>query len=181
MKAKLSYAGSMIALFCALALTVSGPAPARTPPVSQEILLDRIRIEDMMVEYYTLLTEHVRHDIGDYFTENAVLDANGARFEGRAAIQYLYDNGTDTRVQPGNTYHVILANPRIVVTGDNAVMDAIWTGYLSDNQYTAPRLVEHGTEHTTFVRQGDRWMISSRKIVNQGGMPTWTTGENLGN
>jgi hypothetical protein len=24
-------------------------------------------------------------------------------------------------------------------------------------------------------------MISSRQIVNQGGMPTWTTGENLGN
>lgn len=181
MRRKSAFAGSVIALSCALAFVVPETARARVPEAGQETLLDRVRIEDMMVEYYTLLTEHVRHDIGDYFTENAVLDANGARFEGRAAIQYLYDNGTDTRVQPGNTYNVILANPRIVVTGDTAVMDAVWTGYLSDNEYTAPRLIEQGTEHTTFVRQGGRWMISSRKIVNQGGMPTWTTGENLGN
>lgn len=172
-------AGMALCVFAALA--IASPSAARTAPVTQANLLDRIRIEDMMVEYYSLLTEHVRHNIGDYFTEDAVLDANGARFEGREAIQHLYDNGSDTRVQDGNTYNMIYANPRIVVTGDTAVMDAIWTGYLSDNEYTAPRLVEQGTEHTTFVKQSGVWMITGRTIVNQGGKPTWTTGENLGN
>ena len=172
---------TLLGAFVCAALALTSPASARTVMTTQETLLDRIQIEDMMVEYYSLLTEHVRHNISDYFTEDAVLDANGARFEGRAAIQRLYDNGTDTRIQRGNTYNMVYANPRIVVTGRTAVMDAIWTGYLSDNVYTAPRLVEQGTERTTFVKQNGMWMITSRTIVNKGGKPTWTTGENLGN
>lgn len=170
-------------ILVALAMAASalaGPLAARTAPVSPANLLDRIQIEDMMVEYYTVLTEHVRHDIGEYFTDDAVLDANGFKLEGRAAIQHFYDNGTDTRIQPANTYNMLFSNPRIVVTGDTAVMDVIWTGYLSDNQYTAPRLVEQGTEHTTFVKQGGRWMITNRTLVNKGGMPT-VLGENAGN
>jgi hypothetical protein len=162
------------------ALALAAPAAARTPPVTQETLLDRVQIEDMMVEYYTVLTQHVRHDIGEYFTDDAVLDANGFRLEGRAAIQHFYDSGTDTRIQPSNTYNMLYSNPRIAVTGDKAVMDVIWTGYLSDNKYTAPRLVEQGTEHTTFVKQQGVWMITSRTLVNTGGMPT-VLGENAGN
>jgi hypothetical protein len=169
-------------IFAALAAaaTLAQPAIARTAAVTQAALLDRIQIEDMMVEYYTLLTEHVRHDIGEYFTDEAVLDANGFRLEGRAAIQSFYDNGTDTRIQPSNTYNMLYSNPRIVVTGDTAVMDVIWTGYLADNQYTAPRLVEQGTEHTTFVKRKGVWMITSRTLVNKAGMPT-VLGENAGN
>lgn len=153
-------------------LIAAAPAAARTAPVTAANLLDRVQIEDMMVEYYSLLTEHKRHDIGDYFVEDAVLDANGFRLEGRAAIQSFYDNGTDNRVQSGNTYIMQFSNPRIVVAGDTATMDVIWTGYLSDNQYTAPRLVEQGTEHTTFVKRNGVWMITGRNIVNKGGMPT---------
>lgn len=171
-------AGPLLGLLAAAIL--AAPAAARTAPVTQAALLDRIQIEDMMVEYYTLLTEHVRHDIGEYFIDEAVLDANGFRLEGRAAIQHFYDNGTDTRIQPSNTYYMLYSNPRIAVSGDTAIMDVIWTGYLSDNQYTAPRLVEQGTEHTTFVKRDGMWMIASRTLVNTAGMPT-VPGENAGN
>jgi len=166
-----------IALAGAAALLLPAqPAAARTPPVSQEALLDRIRIEDMMVEYYSVLTEHQRHDIGDYFTDDAVLIANGHEVKGRAAIQKLYDTGTDPRVLKDNTYNMIYSNPRIAVTGDTATMDAIWTGYLSDNMYPAPRLVEQGTEKTRFVKRDGVWKITRRELVNQAGMPTFELG-----
>ena len=174
----LRHSGIVLAL--AGALIASASAAARTAPVTQANLFDRIQIQDMMTEYYTTLTEHVRHDIGEYFTDDAWLDANGFKLNGRAAIQHFYDSGTDTRIQPANTYNMLLGNPRIVITGDTAVMDAIWTGYLSDNKYTAPRLVEQGTEHTTFVKRNGVWMITSRTLVNKGGMPT-VLGENAGN
>lgn len=169
----------MLAALAGVALAAA-PAAARTAPVTAANLLDRVQIEDMMVEYYTLLTQHVRHDIGEYFTEDVVLDANGFKLNGRAAIQHFYDSGTDTRIQPSNTYNMLFSNPRIVVTSETAVMDVIWTGYLSDNQYTAPRLVEQGTEHTTFVKRNGVWMITSRTLVNKAGMPT-VLGENAGN
>ena len=170
----------MLGALIGAVLAATAPAAARTAPVTQANLLDRIQIEDMMVEYYTLLTEHVRHDIGEYFTDEAVLDANGFKLDGRAAIQHFYDSGTDTRIQPSNTYNMLYSNPRIVVSGDTAVMDVIWTGYLADNQYTAPRLVEQGTEHTTFAKRNGTWMITSRTLVNKAGMPT-VLGENAGN
>lgn len=171
-------AGALLGAIAAASLTA--PAAARAPAVSQQSLLDRIQVEDMMVEYYTILTNHVRHNIGDYFTEEAFLDVNGFRLEGRAAIQHFYDNGTDNRIQPSNTYFMQFSNPRVVVTGDKAVLDVVWTGYLSDNQYSAPRLVEQGTEQSTFTKQNGTWMITGRKLVNTGGMPT-VIGENAGN
>ena len=166
-----------LALGAAIALAPLGQqAAARTAPVTQATLLDRIQIEDMMVEYYSVLTQHVRHDIGEYFTDDAVLVANGHEINGRAAIQHLYDTATDTRVQKDNTYNMLYSNPRIVVYGNTATMDSIWTGYLSDNQYTAPRLVEQGTEHSTFVKKDGVWKITRRELVNQGGMPTFDLG-----
>lgn len=162
----------------AASLCMSGPGHARSAPVSDEAMFDRIRIEDMMTDYYVLLTQKERHDIGEYFAEDAVIDANGTLFEGRQAIQDLYDNATDTRVIEGNIYNMLIGNPRIRVDGDEAVMDAVWTGYLSDNIYTAPRLLEQGTEHTTFRKRNGVWMITRRTITNQGGTPLWLTGEN---
>ncbi len=168
------------ALLTAAALAVlapSQPALARSAPLSQEDLLDRIQVEDMMTEYYALLTENVRHDIGDYFTEDAVLQVNTARFEGREAIRGLYTTETDPRILKDSTYHITLSNPRIEINGNTARMRTVWTGYINDNVYTAPRLVEQGTEETTFEKQDGVWMITSRTIINQGGMPTFVTGE----
>ncbi len=173
--------GRLLLAALAVLAAPAAPAAARSAPVTQANMLDRIQIEDMMVEYYTLMNEHIRHGMGDYFAENAALDLNGLRIEGRVAIQHLYENGVDTRIQPSSTYYMLNANPRIVVSGDKAVMDSIWTGYLSDNRYTAPRLVEQGTEHTTFVKENGVWLITGRTLVNKGGMPPSISGENVGN
>lgn len=158
-------------------LALAWPACARTAAATQENLLDRIQIEDMMVEYYSILTQHVRHDIGDFYIKDAVLLINGAKFKGRKAIQKLYDSSTDTRILKDNIYNIILANPRITVDGDKATMDSIWTGYLSDNVWSTPRLVEQGTEKTELVKQDGVWLITRRVITNQGGMPLFTTGD----
>ena len=162
----------------AMLLPLAEPAFARAAPTTREALLDRIQIEDMMVEYYSLLDGRVVHDIADYFTEDAVLVANGARVEGRAAIQHLYDTAGDPRVIEGNRYTMILSNPRVTVRGATATMECIWTGYLSDNVYTAPRLVEQGTERTEFVKRNGIWMITNRVITHLGGTPHTTTGKN---
>jgi len=161
----------------AMLLALAQPASARTAATTQENLLVRIQIEDMMIEYYSVLTQRARHDIGDYYTKDAVLNANGTKIKGRAAIQHLYDTSTDTRILKGNIYNMILANPRITVNGDTATMEAIWTGYLSDNVWSTPRLVEQGTEKTEFVKQNGVWMIKGRVITNQGGMPLFVTGD----
>jgi ketosteroid isomerase-like protein len=162
----------------AMLLAVGQPAFARAAPVPEASLLDRIQIEDMMVEYYSMLSGGVVHDVGDYFTEDAVLVANGTSFESRETIRHLYQTAVDVRILENNIYNMILANPRITVNGDIATMDAIWTGYLSDNIWSTPRLVEQGAERTTFIKQDGVWLITSRRITHHGGMPDFAASEN---
>jgi ketosteroid isomerase-like protein len=158
-----------------LLLQVPRHVGADATSTTQDTLLDRILIEDLMVDYYTVLTlVEDRHDIGSYFTKDAVLEVNGTVIEGRDAIQKLYDTGRDPRVLPGNTHNMLLNNPRISVDGDTATMDAIWTGVLSNSVTSTPRVLEQGTEHTELVKQDGRWLITKRVIVTQGGLPeTW--------
>lgn len=155
----------------ALLLPLAEPVLARAPPVTSEALLDRIQIQDLMSEYYALLNGRVVHDVAAYYTENAVLIANGGRMVGRAAIGHFYDTNGDPRVIADNRYTMILSNPRVAVRGAKATMECIWTGYLSDNIYTAPRLVEQGTETTEFEKRNGVWLITSRTITHLGGMP----------
>jgi hypothetical protein len=145
-----------------------GAQPRSATP---ETLLDRIVIEDLMVEYYTKLTAEQRHDIGDIFAEDAVLEANGLVLRGRNAIQRLYDTARDPRIVPGSTYNMLLGNPRITVNGATATMDCIWTGVISDTVGATPRVLEQGSEHSEFVKRDGRWFITRRTIASQGGLP----------
>jgi ketosteroid isomerase-like protein len=159
----------ILGTLAAVSLAAAVPAAARTAPVTQATLLDRVQIEDMMVEYYTLLTGGAIHDVGEYFADDAVLVANGTRIEGKAAIQRIYESGADLRIVKGNKYNMIITSPRITVNGDTATMDAIWTGFLSDNVWSTPRLLEQGTERSIFKKVKGVWMITSRTITHDGG------------
>lgn len=153
-----------------LLLQVPRAASADARSLTMETLLDRVQIEDMMVEYYTVLPlDH--HDLGKYFVKNAELVLNDQTLKGRDAIQKFYDGALDPRIQPGKYYNMMFGNPRISVTGNAATMDAIWTGILSDALKAPPRLIEQGTEHTEFVKEGGRWMITKRVIVSESGLP----------
>ena len=163
--------GAAVACAATLLLPLAAPAEARAPAATREQLFDRIQIEDMMTEYYSHLTGRSVPDIAAYFTEDAVLVANGMRIEGRAAIQNLYSGPGDPRVLTGNRYAMTLSNPRIVVHGDTATIECIWTGYLSENVYTPPRLVEQGTERTDLVKRNGVWLITNRVIDHLGGNP----------
>jgi len=160
----------LVSAAAALMALLSGPAASADPP-PREALLDRLQIEDMMVEYYTILPQRDHHDLGEYFSSNAELVLNGDSYKGRDAIQKFYDGALDPRIQPGKSYNMLIGNPRIKVTGNTATMDAIWTGILSDHVKAPPRLIEQGTEHTDFIKQDGRWLVTRRVIVSESGLP----------
>lgn len=161
--AGLALAGAVI-----LSLQLPRPAQAET---TQATLLDRIQIEDLMIDYYWDLTSEGRHDIDKYWAKDATFTINGEVIKGRDAIQKIYNTRTNDRVTPGGKFNMLLNNPRITVNGNMAVMDAIWTGVISDTKRATPRFVEQGTEHTQFVKQDGHWLIISRTLTSDGGMP----------
>lgn len=160
---------------CILLATVVSPPVAAEPPVitTQETLLDRIQIEDMLLAYYYGFQSSESHDWAAFYADDAILDINGIRVEGKKDIQALYENYAELSPEenvPGKV-HVLMNNPRIVVTGDTAIAHLIYTETINDTVYLAPRLIEQGREDTWFKKIDGRWLITKRLITQDGGLP----------
>ncbi len=159
------WAGGVLAVF-AVALAAAPPALTQHRPITLSTLIDRAQIEDMLVEYYEVLSAGSTH-FDSYYTDDAVLDVNGIVKHGKGAIDDLYK----TIPKSQGTVHVLLTNPKIVVDGYSATADVIWTEVYSENHGAAPQIVEQGREHDELVKRGGRWYLNKRVVTNDGGLP----------
>jgi ketosteroid isomerase-like protein len=140
-------------------------------PSTVEQLLDRAQIEDLLTNYYGAFTVGgAQLDMGQFYTEDGVLDVNGLVYNGRKEIQKEY-SGTPPAAFAKATFRMLISNPRIVITGDHAIADSIWTGVLSVSVSAPPRLMEQGREHDDLVKQAGHWLLHKRVITSDAGMP----------
>ncbi len=150
-------------------------ANAEDKVVTQETLLDRIQIEDMIVKYYVDMSAGKSHDLALYYTKDAVLDVNGLISKGRDAIEKLYAgfSGDEGAAPPftGKT-HMLLNNAIINVNGNSATAWFVWTGVVNDDIKGAPRLLEQGTEYDELVKINGKWFITKRFITADSGLGT---------
>jgi len=165
-----SSALALLAAAGAMWLAAAGPARAEYPPTTLQTLLDRAQIEDLLVEYYGNLGGADR-GFGSYYTADGVLDVNGIVAHGPKGIEDLYKRVAEGTPRPRGTFHMLLTNPHIVVNGDTATADVIWTGIESDTPKARPHFVEQGREHDELVKQNGRWYIKHRVITSDGGLP----------
>ncbi len=79
---------SMIAVAALAAIAAPALARPRAPP--QANLLDRIQIEDFLVDYYQPLGGGKQESLADFFTPDGVIDVNGRVYNGHAGITQAY-------------------------------------------------------------------------------------------
>ncbi|MBT5484547.1 MAG: nuclear transport factor 2 family protein [Gammaproteobacteria bacterium] len=164
-----------VSLWGCLLLTLATvlPVAAQIQITTQETLLDRLQLEDMLLAYYYGFEVDDGHDWTTMYTDDAVLDINGLVYEGKGEIQGLYDNYAEISPEenvPGKV-HVLMTNPRIIVTGNTATAHMIYTEVMNDSVYLAPRLIEQGREDTEFRKVDGSWYITKRLITQDGGLP----------
>ena len=153
----------------ALALT---PAHAQPSITTQVTLLDRIQIEDLLIAYYQPLGPGSGADMAQFYTEDGVLDLNNRVYQGKPGIRQAYkDAATAAGPSFKGKFHMLMSNPQIAVHGDAATADLIWTGIASETVKAAPHLVEQGREHDELVKQDGRWLLKTRIITSDGGIP----------
>jgi hypothetical protein len=160
----------MASLAVALADRAASAAP-QDPTDAVAALLDRAKIEDMLVDYYGHLGGGADRNLDDYYLEDGVLDVNGVVAHGRKAIEDLYKSLAAHSPASRGKFHMLLDNPKIVVQGDSATADVIWTGVLSETVQAAPRILEQGREHDELVKRSGRWYFKYRVITSDGGLP----------
>jgi ketosteroid isomerase-like protein len=148
-------------------------ANAADKVVTQETLLDRIQIEDMIVRYYVDMSAGKSHDLALYYTEDAVLDVNGLISKGREAIEKLYaglgGGGGEAPVFKG-TMHMLLNNAIINVDGNSATAWFVWSGFMNDDIKGAPKVLEQGTEYDELIKVNGQWFIKKRYITADSGL-----------
>ena len=162
-----------ILLGAALAAALAAPALAHAPRTTQANLLDRVQIEDFLVDYYQPLGGGKQEDLASFFTEDGVIDVNGRVYNGHKGIAQAYkdagaaNNGNDTFK---GKFTMLMNNPRIEIKGNTATADVIWTGIVTTKVTDQPHFAEQGKEHDDLVKVNGQWLIKKRIITSTGGL-----------
>jgi ketosteroid isomerase-like protein len=139
-----------------------------------ESLADRIAIEDMMTRYYgNFGKQDAADDFGAFYTEDAVFDVNGIVSTGREAIEKFYADSAQEADAPAaqGTFHMMISNPVIDVSGDTATATFFWTGVMNTAIEDRPVLWEQGREYDQLVRQDGEWRVKKRVVIADSGLP----------
>ncbi|HEY6454863.1 MAG TPA: nuclear transport factor 2 family protein [Steroidobacteraceae bacterium] len=151
---------SMIAVKCAV---------AEQPATTLQTLLDKQQIRDMLVDYYTHLGKG-GSDFGGYYLPDGVIDVNGLKGQGEAAIQDVYKKiAAGTPKRPG-IFRMLLTNVTVVVNGSTATAQTLWTGINSPTKAGPPQFIEQGTERDDLVKVNGHWLFKLRVITSNAGL-----------
>jgi ketosteroid isomerase-like protein len=153
---------------------VPGLAASSDDAAASSGLADRIAIEDMVTRYYgNFGKQDAAEEFGAFYTEDAVFDVNGIVSTGREAIEAFYTDTGDDEEAPAaqGTFHMMISNPVIDVTGDTATAQFMWTGVMNETIEGRPVLWEQGREYDLLVKQDGEWRIKKRVVIADSGLP----------
>jgi ketosteroid isomerase-like protein len=170
---------SLLGATCCLTL-----ATARADePITAQSLIDRAQIEDLITHYYYNFGRENAQNFADFYAEDAKLILGARTYEGREGIESAYGRGPAAANQnqdrparpPRYSFNVTISNPLIVVHGDTATSQVIFTEYVIQNQGDPLQVTTQGREYATFVRTAAGWRYKTRQIVGGDDYPEgWT-------
>lgn len=156
---------SALSVSC-LALTIG--ADVRAQEVTAETLVDRLQIQDLITRYYNNFGRENAANFADFYADDAELILGERRFKGRDGIMEAYGRapGQAPRPPPPPRYSFIVAvdNPLIVVHGDTATAQLVYTEYVIEKQGDPVQVITQGKEYSAFVKVDGRWRYKTRQI-----------------
>jgi len=147
---------------CCLALLPGLPAQAQG--VTAKALVDRAQIQDLITHYYYNFGRENPQSFPDFYADDAELILGTTHFKGRDGIAKAYSRSGDSPMRKAYSFNVTISNPLIVVHGDTATSQLIFTEFLMDKQGDAPRVTTQGREYATFVKVNGQWRYKTRQI-----------------
>jgi ketosteroid isomerase-like protein len=144
---------------------VSIPA-TRAQDMTPKALVERAEIQDLITRYYDNFGKSKRESFADFYADDAELILGANHFKGRAGITEAYKSaGANTSVEKAYSFNITISNPLIVVHGDTASAELIFTEYLMQKQGDPLSIRTQGREYSTFVKVKGQWRYKTRQIM----------------
>jgi ketosteroid isomerase-like protein len=146
---------------------VSVPA-ARAQGMTAKALIDRAQIQDLITRYYYNFGNPNAESFSDFYADDAELILGTTHYKGKDGIAKAYgragrSGGSGPPPRP-YSFNVTISNPLIVVHGNTATSQLIFTEFLIQKQGDALRVTTQGREYATFVKVNGQWRYKIRQI-----------------
>jgi ketosteroid isomerase-like protein len=126
---------------------------------------DRAQIQDLITRYYYNFGNPNPESFADFYADDAELILGATHYKGKDGIARAYRLAAGSGPsRKAYSFNVTISNPLIVVHGDTATCQLIFTEFLIDKQGEAPRVTTQGREYATFVKLHGHWRYKTRQI-----------------
>ena len=172
-----------LALFC-LALA-SLPAAHAQDKMTLQTLVDRQLIQDQITRYYYNFGKVERQLEESFYAEDGELILGTRHYKGHEGIKQAY-NRTPATPPAGAApaaasapapprerlaFNVAIENPLIIVHGDTATSQVIFTEYRQEKAGDPMKFTTQGKEYATWVKVKGQWLYKTRQIASGSNPP----------
>jgi hypothetical protein len=173
-----------LGLFCvALAST---PAALAEDKMTVQSLIDRQMILDQITRYYYNFGKVDRQAEEGFYAEDGELILGTRHYKGKEGIKQAYNRtpATPPAAPAGaapaaaaapprerTAFNVAIENPLIVVHGDTATSQVIFTEYRQEKVGDPMKFTTQGKEYATWVKVNGQWLYKTRQIASGSNPP----------
>jgi hypothetical protein len=168
---------------CGLALATAPAARAEDKWTAQS-LIDRQMILDQITRYYYNFGKVDRQAEESFYAEDGELILGTRHYKGKEGIKQAYNRAPATppagAAAPSaaaapprerTAFNVAIENPLIIVHGDTATSQVIYTEYRQEKVGDPMKFTTQGKEYATWVKVNGQWLYKTRQIASGSNPP----------
>lgn len=173
---------------CGLTLA-SAPAARAQEKVTAQDLVDRQMILDQITRYYYNFGKVDRQSEESFYAEDGELILGTRHYKGKEGVKQAYNRAPATPpagAAPASgsvpavaaapprertAFNVAIENPLIIVHGDTATSQVIFTEYRQEKAGDPMKMTTQGKEYATWVKVNGQWLYKTRHIMGGSNPP----------
>ena len=173
---------------CCVALA-SAPAAHAQDKMTAQSLIDRQLILDQITRYYYNFGKADRQSEESFYAEDGELILGARHYKGREGIKQAYNRAPATPAASAapaagaapaaaaapprerTAFNVTIDNPLIIVHGETATSQVIFTEYRQEKVGDPMKMTTQGKEYATWVKVKGQWLYKTRQIASGSNPP----------
>ena len=166
-----------------IALATS-PAARADDKMTVQTLIDRQMILDQITRYYYNFGKAERQAEESFYAEDGELILGTRHYKGHEGIKQAYNRTPAAPPAAGaapaapaapprerTAFNVAIENPLIIVHGDTATSQVIYTEYRQEKVGDPMKFTTQGKEYATWVKVNGQWLYKTRQIASGSNPP----------